>query len=195
MSVVADVHVHPGGVGQSASDRNYPMISRAGHIAFILPDFARPPVRHGVVGIYRYLGDKRWHAVPDAVNAAIFLQHRIVRLPMTAFHRRRQTAPAWSNTRSTVALPRASPEAEALLRGYRLALSHWTEEAARDRHHQAALLTAVALGAARIPGRRKLAPCPTRRCSSLFRSAPRSADAVARLQEAASRRLRPPARR
>ena len=72
MSVVADVHVHPGGAGQSASDRDHPMISRAGHLALILPDFARAPVRTEKVGIYRYLGDKRWHTVPAAARR-IFL--------------------------------------------------------------------------------------------------------------------------
>jgi hypothetical protein len=64
LSVVADVHVHPGGAGQSTSDRDHPMISRAGHIALILPDFARPPVRTETIGVYRYLGDKRWQTVP-----------------------------------------------------------------------------------------------------------------------------------
>ena len=37
LSVVADVHVHPGGSGQSQSDCAHPMISRAGHLALILP--------------------------------------------------------------------------------------------------------------------------------------------------------------
>jgi hypothetical protein len=72
MSVVADVHVHPGAPGQSASDRDHPMISRAGHIAFILPDYARPPMPQESVGIYRYLGDKRWHTVPTAARS-VFL--------------------------------------------------------------------------------------------------------------------------
>ncbi len=46
------------------------MISRAGHIALIMPDFARPPVRTESVGIYRYLGNKRWDAVPPAARRA-----------------------------------------------------------------------------------------------------------------------------
>ena len=37
LTVVADVHVHPGGSGQSQSDRAYPMVSQAGHLALILP--------------------------------------------------------------------------------------------------------------------------------------------------------------
>jgi proteasome lid subunit RPN8/RPN11 len=64
MTVVADVHVHPGSEHQSESDRAYPMISRAGHIALILPRFADPPVTRESVGIYRYLGAKRWAVVP-----------------------------------------------------------------------------------------------------------------------------------
>lgn len=64
VTVVADVHVHPDTAYQSASDRTHPMISRAGHIALILPNFARPPVAIQSVGIYRYLGNKEWRAVP-----------------------------------------------------------------------------------------------------------------------------------
>jgi hypothetical protein len=72
LSVVADVHVHAGGSGQSDSDREHPMISRAGHVALILPDFARAPLRIQSIGIYRYLGAKRWHTVP-AAERRVFL--------------------------------------------------------------------------------------------------------------------------
>lgn len=60
MTVVADAHVHPFGAGQSWSDRENPMIARAGHIAIILPRMARPPIRRSDVGVYEYLGDHRW---------------------------------------------------------------------------------------------------------------------------------------
>jgi hypothetical protein len=72
LSVVADIHVHPGGAGQSDSDRDHPMISRAGHIALILPRFAtgRQPRRD--IGMYRYLGGKRWATVPAAERAQFF---------------------------------------------------------------------------------------------------------------------------
>lgn len=62
--IVADIHVHPHGEGQSESDRNHPMVSQAGHVALILPDFARPAMSAERVGIYRYLGAKRWNAIP-----------------------------------------------------------------------------------------------------------------------------------
>lgn len=64
MMVVADVHTHPAGSGQSHSDQAHPIISRAGHIAFIVPNFAAAPVRLEEVGMYRYLGGHRWDAVP-----------------------------------------------------------------------------------------------------------------------------------
>ncbi|MEA2896565.1 MAG: hypothetical protein QOJ84_2180 [Bradyrhizobium sp.] len=70
LSVVADIHVHPAGSGQSQSDCAHPMISRAGHLALILPDFARPPIRTERIGVYRYLGDKRWHTVPANARSA-----------------------------------------------------------------------------------------------------------------------------
>lgn len=71
LSVVADVHVHPGAVYQSESDRQYPMISVAGHVALILPNFAFGSMRAHSVGIYRYLGGKRWDAVPPGERAEV----------------------------------------------------------------------------------------------------------------------------
>lgn len=63
LAVVADVHVHPSGAGQSESDRAHPMISRSGHIAIIIPSFARKPVHRHDLGIYEYRGGKQWHVV------------------------------------------------------------------------------------------------------------------------------------
>jgi proteasome lid subunit RPN8/RPN11 len=61
LTVVADVHTH-GGIGfQSESDRTNPMVARAGHIAIILPDFGRWPVRADRLGIYEYRGEHSWH--------------------------------------------------------------------------------------------------------------------------------------
>jgi hypothetical protein len=72
LAVVADVHVHPDGVEQSASDRAHPMISRAGHIALILPRFAAAPQLRHEIGIYRYEGAKRWTTIPPAERVAYF---------------------------------------------------------------------------------------------------------------------------
>jgi hypothetical protein len=58
--VVADVHVHPYGYGQSASDRANPIIAEIGHIAMILPNFALGDGLPGGIGIYQYEGSRRW---------------------------------------------------------------------------------------------------------------------------------------
>jgi hypothetical protein len=64
LTVVADVHTHPGGAGQSGSDQAHPIIARAGHLALIVPNFAAAPVRRETLGIYRYGGGGQWDTVP-----------------------------------------------------------------------------------------------------------------------------------
>jgi hypothetical protein len=66
LCVVADVHTHPGEGFQSPSDRANPMISQAGHVAFIVPDFAAGSPPRKRIGMYRYLGDRQWAAVLPA---------------------------------------------------------------------------------------------------------------------------------
>ena len=41
LQVVADVHTHPFGPAQSISDRAHPIVSIAGHLALIVPNFAQ----------------------------------------------------------------------------------------------------------------------------------------------------------
>lgn len=72
LSVVADVHTHPGSSEQSGSDQNHPMVSRSGHLALIVPHFAAAPVYRREVGVYRYKGDKRWHTVPPDERRRFF---------------------------------------------------------------------------------------------------------------------------
>ena len=62
LHVVADVHTHPFSARQSEIDRANPMIAVAGHVALILPRFARDRVRIWSVGVYEYLGDHCWWA-------------------------------------------------------------------------------------------------------------------------------------
>ncbi len=63
VQVVADVHVHPHSAGQSQVDRQNPLIATRGHVAIILPNFARPRIRRWAVGVYVYQGDHQWQAV------------------------------------------------------------------------------------------------------------------------------------
>lgn len=59
-AVVADVHVHPGGYGQSGSDQDNPVMAEVDHVAMILPDFAGRATRPGGIGVFQYLGARRW---------------------------------------------------------------------------------------------------------------------------------------
>jgi proteasome lid subunit RPN8/RPN11 len=60
MTVVADVHTHPFGPGQSRSDRANPMVAVKGHIALIVPQFARANPRPRDLGLYVYQGNHQW---------------------------------------------------------------------------------------------------------------------------------------
>jgi hypothetical protein len=72
LTVVADVHTHPWGEGQSASDQAHPIIARRGHIAFIVPRYALAPVRLEDVGMYRYQGSGEWETVPRSRRRQFF---------------------------------------------------------------------------------------------------------------------------
>lgn len=64
--VMADVHTHPGnGVGQSPIDSSHPMIARDGHVALIVPNFARGIIRPRSVGVHRYRADNGWDTWRD----------------------------------------------------------------------------------------------------------------------------------
>lgn len=60
LTVVADVHTHPGIARQSDTDRQNPMVARAGHIAMIVPRYAVPAVEFAKLGIYEYRGSHEW---------------------------------------------------------------------------------------------------------------------------------------
>lgn len=60
LTVVADVHTHPGAAQQSGADKVNPMIAVPGHIAIIVPKYARPPVAQQALGIYEYQGSHTW---------------------------------------------------------------------------------------------------------------------------------------
>ena len=60
LSVVADVHTHPGVPFQSPADRIHPMVALSGHIALIVPNFAAKSIRPRDLGIYEYQGAHCW---------------------------------------------------------------------------------------------------------------------------------------
>lgn len=60
LTVVADVHTHPGAAFQSDSDRTNPMVARSGHVAIIVPRFAVRIPHPAELGVYEYCGNHRW---------------------------------------------------------------------------------------------------------------------------------------
>ena len=63
LSVLADVHTHPGGsVRQSSIDRENPMIACPGHVALIVPHLAARRVRPRNVGVHEFTGDNGWRS-------------------------------------------------------------------------------------------------------------------------------------
>ena len=60
LTVIGDVHTHPGPAHQSGLDRTNPMVARAEHVAIIVPNFAASPIDLDRLGIYEYRGNHRW---------------------------------------------------------------------------------------------------------------------------------------
>lgn len=62
LRVLADVHTHPGSwTGQSQADRKHPMMPRTGHVALIVPHFARVNFLSLTgVGAFLYHGEGKW---------------------------------------------------------------------------------------------------------------------------------------
>jgi hypothetical protein len=60
LTVVADIHTHPGAAAQSAIDKANPMIARAGHVAIIVPNYASGPPSGNRLGVYEYRGQHEW---------------------------------------------------------------------------------------------------------------------------------------
>lgn len=75
VQVVGDVHVHPYSARQSRIDRQNPLIATRGHIAIILPNFARPRIRRWSVGVYVYEGDHQWQALGGCGNRYLVLEN------------------------------------------------------------------------------------------------------------------------
>jgi proteasome lid subunit RPN8/RPN11 len=60
LTVVGDVHTHPGGAFQSEADRTNPMVAREGHIAIIVPNYATGRPDKSRLGVFEYCGDHAW---------------------------------------------------------------------------------------------------------------------------------------
>jgi len=72
LEVVADVHTHPAGFGQSSIDRANPMIPERGHLALIVPNFADRTYKPGEIGIYEFLGKREGWANHSRAGRSFF---------------------------------------------------------------------------------------------------------------------------
>lgn len=72
LTVIGDIHTHPGVARQSSSDRTNPMVATPGHLAIIVPRLAQPSFKWPELGIYEYLGQHRWHEHSGAGAARFF---------------------------------------------------------------------------------------------------------------------------
>lgn len=65
LCVIADVHTHSGTwTGQSDLDKRNPMIGTKGHLALILPNYAKNHFMNlQGIGIYEYLGAHKWRTL------------------------------------------------------------------------------------------------------------------------------------
>ena len=63
LKVVADVHTHPLGPAQSATDRAHPIVSVTGHLALIVPFFALRNPRPVDLGVHVFLGAGQWRSM------------------------------------------------------------------------------------------------------------------------------------
>lgn len=72
-TVIADVHTHPSTwTGQSKADMDHPMVPQEGHIALIVPSFAkRNRFNLKGVGSYIYLGRDKWSRIERAIELTI----------------------------------------------------------------------------------------------------------------------------
>lgn len=74
LQVVADVHTHPMGPGQSPSDRAHPIVSVPGHVALIVPFFAMRSPQPIDLGVHVFEGAGQWRSMfHQAAHSAILL--------------------------------------------------------------------------------------------------------------------------
>lgn len=74
LQVIADVHTHPFGPHQSVTDRAHPIVSVAGHVAIIVPNFAMGTPTPADLGVHEFKGDGCWISMfGEAAHNAILL--------------------------------------------------------------------------------------------------------------------------
>ena len=74
LQVVGDVHTHPAQAFFSDADRAHPMISQAGHVAIVVPDYGTGSPTVNTVGVYVYEGSHRWRSFePGSAEKKVYV--------------------------------------------------------------------------------------------------------------------------
>lgn len=64
LEVVADIHTHPGRAFFSDTDRENPMVPNVGHLAIVVPNFARGNPDPLKCAFFRFAGGYNWDELP-----------------------------------------------------------------------------------------------------------------------------------
>jgi hypothetical protein len=72
-SVKAQVHTHPGEAFQSASDDRWPIVSQAGFVSIVIPDFARSEPTLNGAWIGRLQADGSWRCLGSAEEGVLVI--------------------------------------------------------------------------------------------------------------------------
>lgn len=71
LQLVAQLHSHPGAAYHSNTDEDWAVLSRAGGLSIVVPDFARAPFSLDTAAVYRLTRDGQWAALSPAAARAL----------------------------------------------------------------------------------------------------------------------------
>lgn len=60
MTLIAQIHSHPGAAYHSETDDLYPIVTTVGALSLVVPDFARAPFELDNCAVYRLFSDRGW---------------------------------------------------------------------------------------------------------------------------------------
>jgi len=72
LSLIAQIHSHPGRAYHSEMDDTYPIVAKAGTLSLVVPDFAVAPFSLKACAVYRLSARGQWNALsPKATSELI----------------------------------------------------------------------------------------------------------------------------
>lgn len=75
MTLIAQLHSHPGDAYHSATDDAFPIATAVGSLSLVVPDFARDPFSLERCAVYRQAGDGSWTELSrDEIRTLIVIE-------------------------------------------------------------------------------------------------------------------------